>query len=250
MSDLETFTRLNSRRASVLELGGFRPTQEPTASHFGLQPLGLPSEDFPLDGQGVPLEFICQLNLTQAPFVPDILADVQLITFFVDAAGRFIEQACPPDSWCIRAYTSVEGLVPLKSPTRNEASIHGLSRKHGLSSKRGAEARWSEAIDHPVYDDPDLGIPTGFKAVHLQNLRRSKIGGYPSNIQHAVMWTEMMMNQDGVLFNPLEGQVGFAFQIDSEAKVGLNWVDSGTVYVGRGLTDEIRDQWFVSCQFY
>jgi hypothetical protein len=103
-----------------------------------------------------------------------------------------------------------------------------------------------------VYDDPDLERVAGFddSDLHLPNQRRTKIGGYPSNIQHEVIWGRFTKNADGVLENPLEGKVRYAFQIDSESKLGLNWGDSGTVYVGRGVSDDTRGQWFVSWQCY
>jgi hypothetical protein len=243
MGDLETFTRANTRRASVLEVGGFRPTGAPDASHFGLTPLAKAGEGYPVNALGQPLEFICQLNLTQAPFVPEILSDIALITVFVDAPRRFNPED-DRSSWCVRAHESPEGLVALEPPP-------SLATPRWLHGK-GFEARWSEVADHPVYDDPDLKIVSGFdrSGVHLNNQRRSKIGGYPSNIQHEVTWAAYRMNDDGVLENPLHGKVGFAFQIDSESKVGLNWVDGGTVYVGRGVSDDTRGQWFVSWQFY
>jgi uncharacterized protein YwqG len=100
---LETFTRVNTRRASVLEVGGFRPTGAPEASHFGLTPLGKPGEGYPLNAAGQPLEFICQLNLTQAPFVPEVMSDIALITFFVDTVQRFHDPETERDSWCVRA---------------------------------------------------------------------------------------------------------------------------------------------------
>jgi hypothetical protein len=39
MDKLAAYLKLNSRQTSVLEVGGFRPTLDPTASHFGLTPL-------------------------------------------------------------------------------------------------------------------------------------------------------------------------------------------------------------------
>lgn len=246
MSDLETYTRLNSRRTSILEIGGFRPTLEPTASHFGLTPMGLPGEQYPCNELGIPLEFICQMNLIQAPFVPEILADVKFLTFFVDTPNRFIRTDSSSDTWCIRAYNSLEGLVALELPEQ-ERSDSELQ----LNNK-GFEARWIEATDHPIYDDPDLILSDGFdnEDIHLENQRHTKIGGYPSNIQSEVIWAAYVKDENDVWVNPLQGKVGFAFQIDSEEKVGLNWGDSGMVYIGRGISEDTRGQWFVTCQMY
>lgn len=69
MSDIDEFKRINTRSCSVLTLGGFRPTRHPLATHFGLPPAAAPGEAWPeIDGR--PLFFVCQLNLTEAPFVP------------------------------------------------------------------------------------------------------------------------------------------------------------------------------------
>lgn len=246
MSDLKTYEAINSRQASVLEVGGFRPTLLPSASHFGLRPLALPSEGWPCNASGEPLQFICQLNLTQAPFAPEVLADIALITFFVDTPSRFIALDSPEDSWCIRAYASTEGLKPLELP------VFKLSKGDLWLGSKGFECQWLEVTDHPKYDDSDIIVLEGFDDdhVHLENQHRSKIGGYASSIQHDVYWGHFEMNSDGVLENALQGKVQFALQIDSEAKVGLHWVDSGTVYIGRGISEDTRGQWFVTCQFY
>jgi uncharacterized protein YwqG len=65
-------------------VGGSRPAKDPFASNFGLRPLGVPGEEWP-SANGKPLMFICQLNLTIAPFVPELLRDVALLTFFGDS---------------------------------------------------------------------------------------------------------------------------------------------------------------------
>jgi uncharacterized protein YwqG len=251
MDKLAEYLKLNSRQTSILEVGGFRPTLDPTTSHFGLTPLAKQGESWPHNQAGEPLQFICQLNLLQAPFVPDILKDIALITFFVDKAQRFIAESFPTDSWCVRAYSSLEQLVPLVKPNFTVAE-----RDQWLGA-RGFEAGWlAQVTDHPIYDDPERVTPPGFSEEDMdeiderrnewEHIYRTKIGGYPSNLQHGVYWGDY--SQDGR--DPLENKVAFAFQIASEAKAGLNWVDGGFVYVGRALTRESEQQWFVSCQFY
>ena len=81
---LEEYKRLNTRKASALVLGGFKPTGNPLATHFGLSPVARQGELWPLK-DGKPLFFICQFNLTECPYVPDILKDIKLLTFFIAA---------------------------------------------------------------------------------------------------------------------------------------------------------------------
>jgi hypothetical protein len=47
MDKLNDYLKVNSRQTSMLEVGGFRPTLEPSASHFGLTPLAKPEEAWP-----------------------------------------------------------------------------------------------------------------------------------------------------------------------------------------------------------
>ncbi len=244
MSDFETYQQLNSRRSSVLELGGSDLGSKPSASHFGLTPLGLPGEGYPLNASGLPLQLICQLNLSDAPFVPGVLENLKVLTFFVDAPERFRDPASDRASWCVRGYTTLEGLVPL------EAVMHDQDERWLFDD--GSIGHWLEVTDHPCHDDPDLQAVAGVEHSYTRspNQHRTKLGGYPSSIQHEVYWGDFEMNADGVLGNALHGKVVFALQIDSEAKVGLNWGDSGTVYIGRGVSADTAGQWFVSWQFY
>lgn len=239
MSNLETFAAINSRSCSILEIGGFPPTNDPTTSHFGLNPLARVDETWALNQHGEPMEFICQLNLTTAPYVPEILRDIHLITFF--ATNRFHIR---DGSWCIRTYPSLENLVILEKPKEPK-------KNSSWQIERGFECKWSEATDHPVYDDPDLiELPNfDYSNIELQNQHRSKIGGYPSSIQSEVTWKPYVKYND-ILVNSLQDKVKFAFQIDSEEKVGLCWGDSGTLYVGRGISEDIQGQWFVTMQCF
>ena len=177
--------------------------------------------------------------------MPEVLAGIALITFFVDTPNRFIALDYPEDSWCIRAYASLDGLELLTPP------VFRLAGRDVWLNSQGSECQWLEVTDHPKYDDSAIIIPEGFDndSVHLKNQHRSKIGGYASSIQSEVIWSSYVETPSGWTY-PLEGKVQFALQIDSEAKVGLHWVDSGTVYIGRGISEDTRGRWFVTCQFY
>jgi hypothetical protein len=222
------FQKLNTRKASVLQVGGLRPSFEPAACNFGKSPLGLPGEEWPT-WQSKPLLFVCQMNLAIAPAVPPVLADIQMITFFVNPEVGVLHQENGAD-WRLRAYTSLEGLVPMVAPA-------GAPKV-----RKGFECRWEECEDHPNYDDPEMVIPAGFRRppIELENVARTKIGGYASTIQSAPWW--------GHTDHPSNPK--YCLQINSEEKVGLIWGDGGTIYVARGIESGSLDRWFLDWQSF
>jgi hypothetical protein len=251
MDGFEAYVLANTRPASILQVGGFRPTGNPQTSHFGLTPLGLRTETWPRNAEGKPLEFICQLNLKEAPYVPAELKLFQLVTVFIDEGNNFIAKDFPVDSWCVRAYEDIDALVPMNIPRD--------APKYWLHTNRGFEGIWREVADQPVYDDEGIVIPEGFDIqayeavhddIHLDNISGTKLGGYASNIQNGMLFSQMEKDENDVWHDRLQDKVKYVFQIDCEPKVGLNWVDSGVVYFGLGIASENRGQWYVSCQFY
>lgn len=234
MNPVEEYRRLHARPCSVLTVGGFRPANNPLASNFFLAPAGEPGEVWP-SYMGEPLTYICQLNLAEAPYVPEMLKDIAIITLYINL-DRYLSEERNEGTWCIRAYKSPEGLVSLQPPTP------GTSRK-------GFECRWELCEeDYPVYDDPGLvpvpGVPEDeldelLEEAELYNLKRTKIGGWASNIQHPQSWQ-----------CPDNAEPVFCLQINSEEKVGLNWVDSGTIYIARNMEKVGEPEWFLDLQFY
>ncbi|HEY3838932.1 MAG TPA: DUF1963 domain-containing protein [Bryobacteraceae bacterium] len=145
---------MSKSKVSAVQVGGFRPTLDPFATNFGIKALALEGESWP-ESAGKPLLFVCQLNLTQAPVVPPSLADIQLITFFVepDTAALGEENG---SNWVLRAYKSLTSLAPLTQPAA------------APRVKKGFECRWEEIA--------------GAKAA------RTRIGGSPSEIQSEPWW--------------------------------------------------------------
>jgi uncharacterized protein YwqG len=201
---------LNSRKISIIHVGGFRPTGNPYASHFGLTPLALQEESWPTseskDQEAKNLFFIYQLNLTEAPYVPEILSDIKLITIF--ATPDFVYA----DNICLRAYKDLKGLVPLDVP--DDATF-----------AKGFEVRYELACDNPSSSDSDTIY--------------SKIGGFPDIIQD-----EAFEDSDDL------AKPEFCLQINTEMKVGLVWGDSGSLYIARGTTKGYEDKWFFDIQFF
>jgi len=136
-----------------VRVGGFRPTLDPLATHFGLKPVGSAGEVWP-ESAGKPMMFVCQLNLTTAPIVPERLGDIRLITFFVEAETAALDEE-NGGNWCLRAYRSLEGLAPL-APRPDAPKI-----------KKGFECSWEE-------------LPG--------NAERTKLGGRANYIQSEPWW--------------------------------------------------------------
>jgi uncharacterized protein YwqG len=228
MSASAEFKQLNTRKASVLQVGGFRPMFDPAASNFGLAPLGLPGEEWPA-WESKPLLFVCQMNLATAPAVPPLLSGIQLITFFIDPALGNVSQENGKD-WVLRAYPSLEGLVRIAAPA-------GAPKV-----KKGFECRWEECEDHPNHDDSEMVIPAGSRRprAELENVARTKIGGYATTIQSEPWW--------GYQAHP--GEPKFCLQINSEERAGVFWGDGGAIYVARGTAPDYRDRWFLDWQCF
>jgi uncharacterized protein YwqG len=227
MGKLQEFKRRNTRRCSIVQVGGFRPTLDPLASHFGLTPMGSPGDAWP-SADGRPMIFVCQLNLTSAPFVPPLLEDVKLITFFIrseDGVGEARENGI---DWRLCAFHSLDGLAPL-APA-------------GAKRRKGLECTWAAADDHPNYDDPAREAVEGFddSSVELENVARTKIGGYVTTVQAEPWWD----------LEDHPAKPAYCLQIASEEKAGLQFGDGGIVYLARGTADGFRDRWFLDWQCY
>ena len=206
--------RLAARSASVLQVGGFRPSNNLSASNFGRRPLARPAERWPAY-QGEPMLFVCQLNLAQAPSVPPLLQEFKLLTLFVAPDTNPLKKEGGED-WVVRNYKTLLDLSPLTPP---EDAPH---------LERGFEARWEEASDQPVDEDGE------------GHLRRTKVGGHPSHIQGELWWE--------LECHPARPE--FCWQVDSEPKVQLSWGDGGMVYLARGTAPGFENRWYLDWQCY
>lgn len=142
------------KKISVVQVGGFRPTGDPFATHFGMTPVGLAGEEWPVS-DGKPMMFVCQLNLTNAPVVPPRLGDIKLITFFAEPETAQLNEE-NGHNWMLRAYKSLEGLAPLTPPA-------GAPK-----IRKGFECSWQESTDAKA--------------------ARTKLGGKPTEFQSEPWW--------------------------------------------------------------
>jgi len=141
------------KKLSVLTVGGFRPTGDPFATHFGLTPLAFPGEEWP-ESNG-PMMFYCQLNLTNAPVIPPRLHDIQLITFFAEPEIASLDPE-NEGNWMLRGYKSLDGLAPLERP------------QSAPRLRKGFECKWEESTDAKA--------------------ERTKLGGKPTELQSEPWW--------------------------------------------------------------
>lgn len=228
MTPTEEFIQRNTRAASVLKVGGFRPTQNVLASNFCRAPVGLANETWP-ELNSVPLAFICQINLTDAPAVPELLNDIALLTFFIVPEDSELGRE-NGDGWVLRAYKSLDGLVPL------------IASPNIPKIGKAFECAWEKVEDHPNDDDAERVEIPGARTPRkgFDNVARSKIGGCASTIQSEPWWD----------YDSHPAAPRFCLQINSEEKAQLVWGDNGTLYLARGTANGTSEQWFLDWQSF
>jgi uncharacterized protein YwqG len=243
MLDISSFLAKNTRNFSAIHIDELPPSGNPLASHFGLSPVRNPNESWPVfinssSQESENLFFICQLNLTEAPYVPDLLSDIKLINIFVRNDDEEV--------FSIRAYKDLDGLIPMEVP-------------EGATFEKGFEIKYELAADQPIHDDSDLIEPMediefdskefeerDYMIDKLDHQYCSKIGGYASIIQEDPFPSIAVYESDSI--HPAKPK--FCLQIDSEEKIGLMWGHSGVLYIGRGTAKGCEDQWFIEYQCY
>ncbi len=223
----EIFARLDAalRKASIAQIGGFRPPEDPVTSWFGGRAVARPEEGVPESG-GDPMFPLLQVNCSELPYVPGELAGTALFVVWLDPAAIPFDRP-HGDGWRIREYPSLDGLEP----------VEGFAAPEYL---RAFPIRWSLSEDDaPGWTDA-WGV-AGLKAFDASKMdldefhRRysnhwgTKVGGYPSEIQHGI-----------------GGDAPFVFQIGSEEKARWMWADNGIGYFQKTPAGE----WFFQCQFY
>lgn len=212
------------RKISVAQIGGFRPPEDPRTSWFGGRGVGLPGELLPTY-RGREMFPLLQVNLTELPVVPPQLAGLKLFTLFLNREEIPFDQP-HGEGWLIREYSETEDLVSLPPAAEPPAVRPFPIQWHLAEDERpGWEDAW-EIIDlKAVHEDEEA---SAYFFEKLKNYPGTKIGGYPTEVQHAV------------------GLEGFVFQVGSEEKPQWMWADNGIGYFFK----EPEGQWRFECQFY
>ena len=243
MADAGGWRERLARPALPLVIEG-APSADPTASVFGVVRLMAPEEDWPVHG-GRPLWPMCQLNLAAAPWRPPILDGIALLTLFVAHDYYSLDDVVIDASastfgnrWQLRAYSSLDGLVPAPEPDHG-----GPIRPSGIV--------WGKLVpdDYPThellpFDFDALGLGDYGEQPGVHTMHDSKLGGWPDTIQSEPWWATPLLH--GRLGIPYDEEVApdlphgaqatdfeFAFQIASEEGANWMWGDAGTASFAR-----------------
>lgn len=211
-----------ARPASIMTMRRSGAPKEPT-SWFGRVTMGHKRSAWPSD-QGSAFWPLCQIVVSELPFVPESLRDIAMIQVFLDPEY--------PELWqegeVIRVFKSLDRVVPIKEPEHN-------------SPIKAAPVGWKLLErDLPKYDDFPEDMPEELREAWMDEFEvypRTKVGGWPYLIQHWVVWPE----RDGLT------DFEYVFQIGWEKKLNWSMGDGGVAYFGRGK-GEHRDKWCMHWQ--
>jgi hypothetical protein len=171
-----------SRAASLAQIGGFRPPEDPKASWAGRVRVARPGETWPL-ADGEPMLALAQLNLTEAPVLPPALEGLAMVTVFVGPREL--------THWALRAYESLDDLVELAEPERPPDP---KARKGEAPTLKGLPIRWQEVTDEA--DEPLDGL---------------KLGGFPVEIQDEVDWGGLGEDVEFAVQIDSDDRTGYSF---------------------------------------
>lgn len=223
----------------MLAAPSYRP-EDPKASWLGRVVVGRPDEAWP-SYQGQPMVGICQINLTEAPHVPDALKDLRLITVFMAAGDKEwpidfpLEEDSPGTRWVLRAYDALDELIPYPDAPAPPRTIKPCAVRYKLISDHHPNSYEFEEVVEWRRQYPEKIVERITEAYDNQpgeaeEAYGSKVGGWPAPIQ-----------------DPITRPI--AFQLGCEEKVGLQWIDGGCVYFWRNRSDQ-ENEWNLELQFY
>ena len=167
------------RRAIALDLAEAAPNTPAASSWHGRVCLAAPGEDWPRH-EGRPMSPVCQINLTTLPFVPEVVADLALITLFIDPEAELYDE---PNGrgWCLCAYRSLDGLVPLADPRHEEDFVVGLLAATVIEG------------DLPHDEDLPVELPDDMLDRYIdlgETTMLLKLGGWPQWVQGSLFVEE------------------------------------------------------------
>lgn len=209
----DTFCALDRalRKASIAQIGGFRPAETPVASWFAGHFVGAPDERWPLS-DGEPMLPLLQVRTDELPYVPKQLKDVALFNVFCGPRKLPIDfPAASGSGWLIRCHSSLEALRPLAGDPKSHLRQFPIRWSLAEGEGPGWEDAWG-VTDLSAFNDLSDAIDLFYD--RYKHCSSTKIGGWPSYIQGA----------------PGQSSEDFVFQIGSEEKSNWMWGDNGIGY--------------------
>jgi hypothetical protein len=191
--------------------------------------VGAPGEAWPAT-DGEPMLALAQLNLTEAPVLPEALSGFAMLTLFIGPRELPVDEP-NGERWQLRAYPALEDLAPLAAPP--------AARERDPKARRGEPTtyaalpiRWRRIDDFPARDElpSELLDEYDSRADELgHDMPRPadglKLGGWPVLIQGEVSWHG-------------RGGVDFVLQVDSnQNRIGFEVGYGGVFYVGHRASD-------------
>lgn len=227
---IEEFRKKIRRKAIVLDIGGFRPPEDPLISWFGKVSFCEPGEKWPVQ-DGEPMHALAQINLTDFPFKPEGLEDIEFITVFIGPKELPIDTPSG-NNWEIRTYKKVSNLVPL-----NQEDSESYIKPFPMRSRVVEE-------DYPCWEDVPVECPEEIDDEYydlFDNINGFKFGGWPTLIQAEIFWAP---------WNKHDASPEYMFQIDTTEKGNWMWGDNGVGYFGKGTAKGKESEWALAWQCY
>lgn len=194
------------RKASIAQVGGFRPPEDRLTSWFGGPIDSLPNESIP-SYQGEEMFQLLQVKIDELPIFPPELKNTKFLTVFFNNQDYPYEKPSG-DGWLIREYDSLDGLQIVK---QTDFQVKDFPIQWSLVADDAPdwENAW-ELVDLTEVNE-DEALSDEFYE-RYKGYKNTKFGGFPYCIQHGI---------------PLKNYI---FQIDSDEKANWWWGDAGTAY--------------------
>jgi uncharacterized protein YwqG len=231
MNEIENIKRQIVRKATEFVRGSFKRTNSNSESWIGKVYLYKAGEEIPKDSNGLLMIPLMQLNLENIE-LPRIISDSKVITVFIseELPMGLTENG---QNWLLREYKKYENLTikelihpntivksfPLK--TKDVEEDYPVWDGGGLTSE----------VEDKILELEDSGIIEDYHDV-TENHYGHKLGGYPSFCQPGIDFGE---------------DFEFVFQIASDDKANLNFIDSGTLFFAKNRK---TGKWRYYCDFY
>ena len=220
MTDLAELRESLARPALIFEATTDQRWVTTPPSLIGAVTAALPEEEWPVFA-GEPLRALLQLNLSELPFRPKGLMDVEFLTLFGDPK-RLPEEKDNASNWCLRTYKRLSSLKTLVDPRE------GAQQK----PKRLGQPHLVE--DFPARQDPEASLDKElwrqFKVQHPTQ-GGIKLGGWPS-----------LPLEDSFRQHPAAPR--FVFQVDGSAL----FAGKSSIALGLGTRPGMRDKWVMQWQ--